>query len=224
MLAQGITYNTTMALVAGIVPLLILVFARVAQQPDRSSIESWGWVFAALGLFLSVTGTHMVLTWPLAQIPKAPCCRVDNVTFGEPAMFYGYLILFTGIAIIRAERLELIHGRTFDLVNTVRPFLYAGAFGGFGLILIAVAGIHNGMWSPPPDEPIAGLFTGMFLEPLYIASAYTLTGVAAILAPFAPEKRIIARIFVVVLFIVGLMWLFIAMTVYYGHVGYFFTS
>jgi hypothetical protein len=69
MLDQGITYNTTMAMVAGAVMLFILVFLRVVQQPARKTIHGWAWMFAALGLFLAVTGTHMTLTWPLKQIP-----------------------------------------------------------------------------------------------------------------------------------------------------------
>ncbi len=117
-------------------------------------------MFGALGLYLAVTGTHMTLTWPLKQIPVAgvPCRAADNLTFGEPAMFFGFLIFFGAMAILRAERAALAHGAEFNLVSTVRPFLYAGAFGAIGLIMIAIAGIEFGMWSPaPPDEPIARL-------------------------------------------------------------------
>ncbi|WP_437772328.1 DUF981 family protein [Arthrobacter sp. KNU40] len=106
MLEQGITYNTTMAMVAGAIMLLALVFLRVVQQPGRKTIDGWAWMFAALGLFLAVTGTHMTLTWPLKQIPVpgVPCCAVDNLTFGEPAMFFGFLVFFGAIALLRAER------------------------------------------------------------------------------------------------------------------------
>lgn len=223
MLEQGVTYNTTMALVAGAIMLLLLVFVRVVQQPGRRTIDGWAWMFAALGLFLAVTGTHMTLTWPLKQIPVegVPCCAVDNLTFGEPAMFFGFLVFFGAIALTRAERTAFDRGVEVDLVATVRPFLYAGAFGGIGLIMIAVAGLEFGMWYPPEEEPIAGLLAGSILEPLYMASAYTITGVAAIMAPFAPEKRLVARLFAVSLFIAGMMWLFLSITVYYGHVGFF---
>ncbi|MGM7776009.1 DUF981 family protein [Arthrobacter sp. KNU-44] len=223
MLEQGITYNTTMAMVAGAIMLLALVFLRVVQQPGRKTIDGWAWMFAALGLFLAVTGTHMTLTWPLKQIPVpgVPCCAVDNLTFGEPAMFFGFLVFFGAIALLRAERTAVDRGGQLELVATVRPFLYAGAFGGIGLIMIAVAGLEFGMWHPPKEEPIAGMLAGSILEALYMAFAYAITGVAAITAPFAPENRVVAWVFAVSLFIAGMMWLFLSITVFYGHVGFF---
>ena len=223
MLEQGITYNTTMAMVTGAIMLLLLVFLRVVQQPGRKTIDGWAWMFAALGLFLAVTGTHMTLTWPLKQIPVpgVPCCAVDNLTFGEPAMFYGFLVFFAAIALMRADRTAVDTGGKLELVATVRPFLYAGAFGGIGLIMIAVAGLEFGMWHPPPEEPIAGMLAGSVLEALYMAFAYIITGVAAITAAFAPEHRLVAKVFVVSLFIAGMMWLFLSITVFYGHVGFF---
>lgn len=223
MLDQGITYNTTMAMVAGAIMLLVLVFLRVVQQPGRKTIDGWAWMFAALGLFLAVTGTHMTLTWPLKQIPVpgVPCCAVDNLTFGEPAMFFGFLVFFGAVALMRAERTAVDRGVQLELVATVRPFLYAGAFGGIGLIMIAVAGLEFGMWHPPEVEPIAGMLAGSILEALYMAFAYIITGVAAITAPFAPEHRLVARVFAVSLFIAGMMWLFLSITVFYGHVGFF---
>jgi uncharacterized membrane protein len=223
MLEQGVTYNTTMAMVAGAIMLLLLVFLRVVQQPGRKTIDGWAWMFAALGLFLAVTGTHMTLTWPLKQIPVpgVPCCAVDNLTFGEPAMFFGFLVFFGAIALMRAERTAVDRGVQLELVATVRPFLYAGAFGGIGLIMIAVAGLEFGMWHPPQEEPIAGMLAGSILEALYMAFAYVITGVAAITAPFAPENRLVAKVFAVSLFIAGMMWLFLSITVFYGHVGFF---
>jgi uncharacterized membrane protein len=223
MLEQGVTYNTTMALVAAAIMLLMLVFVRVVQQPGRETIDGWAWMFAALGLFLAVTGTHMTLTWPLKQIPVAgvPCCAVDNLTFGEPAMFFGFLVFFGAIALMRAEKTAVDRGVELNIVATVRPFLYAGAFGGIGLIMIALAGLEFGMWHPPEEEPIAGMLAGSILEALYMAFAYTITGVAAITAPFASEKRLVARVFAVSLFIAGMMWLFLSITVFYGHVGFF---
>lgn len=222
MLAQGITYNTTMGLAAGAFMLLLFVFVRVAQRPGRRTIEGWAWMFLALGLFLAITGTHMTLTWPLKQIPGAPCCAVDNVTFGEPAMYFGILIIFGAIAIIRAERAAAERGVEFDLVATVRPFLYAGAFGGVGLIMIAAAGLQFGLWAPaPPDEPIARLMGDSILERFFVAAAYCITALATITAPFAPERRVVGRIFVVALFVAGMMWTFLSLTLFYGHVGFF---
>jgi len=219
--AQGITFNTTMALVAGAVPLLLLVFGRVLQRRDRATIVGWSWMIGALGLFLFVTGAYMTLTWPLKDVPEAShCCAVDNITFGEPSMYFGALLLFGAFALVMAERASQAHNIPLDAMAVVRPFLYAGAFGGLGMIMIAVAGLQFGMWRPPPDEPIAGLLAGTGLEPLYIAAAYAITGVAAVTIPFGIERRIVARIAAVSLFLAGMMWLFVALTVFYGHVGF----
>lgn len=144
MLQQGITYNTTMGLAAGAIMLLLLVFGRVVNRPGRGALEGWAWMFIALGMILAVTGTHMTLAWPLAQIEGAPCCAVDNVAFGEPAMLFGFLVVFAGIAIIRGEKNAFARGTEFDIVAGVRPILYAGGFGGIGLIMIAIAGIRFG--------------------------------------------------------------------------------
>jgi uncharacterized membrane protein len=224
MLEQGITYNTTMGLAAGAIMLLLIVFARVVQRPDHGPLEGWGWMFAALGLILAVMGTHMALTWPLKQIPVAgvACCAADNVAFGEPSMFFGVLVFFTAIAIIHGERRALDRGTVFDIVATVRPLLYAGAFGGVGLIMIGIAGVQFGMWGPPPpDEPIASLMGDSVLERYYVAGTYIITGIAAITAPFAPENRIVGRVFSGALLVGGMSWTFLAFTLFYGHIGFF---
>ena len=222
MLEQGITYNTTMGLVAGAVMLLLVVFVRVVQRPRRGSLEGWAWMFIALGLILAVTGTHMSLTWPLEQIEGAPCCAVDNVAFGEPAMYFGVLIAFAGIAIIRGERSALAHEVEFDIVASVRPMLYAGAFGGIALVMIGIAGVQFGMWGPPPpDEPIARLMGDSTLERYYVAGTYAITGLATMTAPFAPEHRNVGRIFLASTLIGGMSWTFLAITLYYGHIGFF---
>ena len=85
--------------------------------------------------------------------------------------------------------------------------------------MIAIAGLEFGLWSPaPPDEPIARLMGESILERFFVAGAYAIT---AITAPFAPERRIVARIFAVALLIAGLMWTFLSFTLFYGHVGFF---
>lgn len=224
MLSQGITYNTTMGLAAGAIMLLLLVFARVVQRPDHQGVEGWAYMFAALGLLLAITGTHMTLTWPLKQIPVAgvACCAADNVAFGEPAMFFGLLVFFTALAILRGERRAYERNLPLDIVATVRPMLYAGAFGGIGLIMIGIAGIQFGMWGPPPpDEPIARIMGDMTIERFYVAGAYVITGVAAITGAFAPENRIVGRVFAGALLVGGMMWTFLAFTLFYGHLGFF---
>jgi uncharacterized membrane protein len=213
-----------MGLAAGAIMLLLLVFARVVQRADRQSVEGWAYMFAALGLLLAITGTHMTLTWPLKQIPVAgvACCAADNVAFGEPAMLFGILVFFTALAILRAERRAYERNVPFDIVATVRPMLYAGAFGGIGLIMIGIAGIEFGMWGPPPpDEPIARIMGDPTSERCYVAGAYVITGIAAITGPFAPENRIMGRVFTGALLVGGMLWTFLAFTLFYGHLGFF---
>ena len=179
-------------------------------------------MFIALGLILAVTGTHMTLTWPLEQIEGAPCCAVDNVAFGEPAMLFGFLVVCAGIALIRGEKNAFARGIEFDIFSSVRPILYAGAFGGIGLIMIGIAGIQFGMWGPPPpDEPIARLMGDSIIEGFYVAGAYVVTGIAAMTAPFAPERRIVGRVFAGSTLIGGMSWTFLAITLFYGHIGFF---
>lgn len=221
MLDQGITYNTTMALVAGTIMVLAVVFVRAASRPNRRTLAGWGWAFVILGAFLGITGMVMTLTWPLKEVPGAFCCTVDNITFGEPAAFYGIITLIAGLAILRAEGQADKGIREFDLVGTLRPILYVAAIGGFGLIMFGIAGMHFGMWRPPEIEPIARLLAGSLLEPLLMMFLYIGTGVAAILAPFAPDHKWVARIATVLTWVVGMMWIFLSFTVFYSHVGFF---
>ncbi|MDK8512747.1 MULTISPECIES: DUF981 family protein [Actinomycetaceae] len=221
MLMQGITYNTTMALVAGAIMVLVVLFARVAANPNHRTLAGWGWTFVATGAFLGITGIHMTLTWPLAQIDGAFCCSVDNITFGEPAAFYGILTFIAGIAILRAEKLADKGVRPLDLVATLRPLLYVAAIGGFGLVLFGIAGMHFGMWRPPEIEPVARLMAGSLIEPLLVMFLYVGTGVSAILSPFVPDNKWVARIAAILTWGVGMLWIFLSFTVFYSHVGFF---
>ncbi|USQ74844.1 DUF981 family protein [Ornithinimicrobium cryptoxanthini] len=221
MLLQGITYNTTMGLVVGIIMILIPLFVRSAATPHGRPISGFGWAFVFLGAFLGVTGMHMTLTWPLEQIEDTFCCAVDNVTFGEPAAFYGLLTLIAGIAIIRAEEKADQGLRPLDLVATLRPLLYVAAVGGFGLIMFGIAGLHFGQWRPPDVEPIARLLSGSMIEPLTVFAMYVGTGIAALLSPFALTNRLAGRAFTVFTWFFGMMWIFLGLTLFYGHVGFF---
>lgn len=220
MLMQGITYNTTMGLVVGIIMILIPVFARASAMSGRT-VSGFGWAFIFLGGFLGITGVHMTLTWPLEQIEEVFCCAVDNVTFGEPAMFYGLLTLIAGIAIIRAEEKADLGLRPLDLVATLRPILYVAAVGGFGLIMFGIAGLHFGQWRPPDVEPIARLLAGSMIEPLMVFSMYVGTGIAALLSPFALTNTLAGRVFTVLTWVFGMMWILLGITLFYGHVGFF---
>ena len=108
-----------------------------------------------------------------------------------------------------------------DVVAILRPILYVAAIGGFGLILIGIAGMHFGMWRPPDIEPVARLLAGNLLEPLMVMSLYVGTGVAALLTPFALTNKTVAKITSILVWVFGMLWLFVSFTVFYSHIGFF---
>lgn len=221
MLMQGITYNTMMGLVVGVIILMVPLFMRSLDVNPGRSVSGFGWGFIAAGGFLAFTGMHMTLTWPLEQIEGVFCCAVDNVTFGEPAAIYGLLTLIAGFAILRAEDRAERGLRELDMVATLRPILYIAAVAGFAIVLFGIAGLHFGQWRPPTVEPIARLLAGNMIEPLMVFSMYVITGVAAILSPFALTNRTVAKVFGVLAWIAGMAWIFLAFTLFYSHVGFF---
>lgn len=221
MLDQGVTFNTTMSLVAGIILILSVMFGREFATKRYHTLCGWGFAFVALGLFLGITGLYMMLTWPLKEVSGAFCCTVDNITFGEPATFYGIFTLIIGIAILKTEKFIDSQTHSLILLSTLRPILYIGAIGGFGLILFGIAGLHFGMWRPPMIEPIARLLAGNLIEPLFMSFLYIGTGIGAILAPFALKNRRIAIIAGVLIWCLGILWIMLAFTVFYSHIGFF---
>lgn len=221
MLMQGITYNTMMGLVVGLIIIMIPLFMRALDVNPGRSIAGFAWGFVAAGGFLALTGFHMMLTWPLEQIEGVFCCAVDNVTFGEPAAFYGLLTMIAGFALLRAEDRADRGIREMDVTATLRPILYMAAIGGFALIILGIAGLHFGQWRPPTIEPIARLLAGNLIEPLMVFTMYVLTGVAAVLSPFALTNKTVGRVFSVIAWLMGMAWIFLGLTLFYSHVGFF---
>lgn len=87
--------------------------------------------------------------------------------------------------------------------------------------MFGIAGLHFGQWRPPGIEPIARLLSGSMIEPLTVFSMYVGTGVAALLSPFALTNRLAGRVFTVLTWVFGMMWIFLGITLFYGHVGFF---
>ena len=89
--------------------------------------------------------------------------------------------------------------------------MYFGAlllFGAFALMLAERASQDH----QTPLDVVA------VVRPFLSAGAFG--GLAAATAPFATERRLVARIAAVSLFLAGMMWLFIALTVFCGHIGF----
>lgn len=198
------------------------VLARDLRRPGRGTLEGWGWAYAVLGLVLFTTGLHMSLTWPLQNVPAEVvehCCAADNITFGEPSAFFGAVLLFGGFSLVRAERPAGGAGTPVDVTAGLRPLAFVAAFGGLALFVIAMAGATYGMWTAPASEPIAGEFKDTIAETAFVTACYVLTGMAAVLAPFAPERRTVARLTAGASVLAGLGGLAITLSSYFGHIA-----
>jgi putative membrane protein len=103
-----------------------------------------------VGLLLGVTGLHLVLTWPL---PGA-----YNIVMGEPALYFGLVLLGTAFAIRAGESLM--------------PLAVLAIFGGIANIFLSIAMLVHGLSRNPP----------------LWALAYAAIGVAAVLAPLVVHK------------------------------------
>jgi putative membrane protein len=92
-----VDYLTVMmvAVVAGAV--ITIVYGLMFLDAPLADQRPWGWAFGIVGLLLGVTGLHVVLTWPL---PGA-----YNIVMGEPALYFGLVLLGTAFAIRAGESL-----------------------------------------------------------------------------------------------------------------------
>ncbi|XOB97432.1 DUF981 family protein [Deinococcota bacterium DY0809b] len=143
-----IDYLTVMmvAVVMGAVFTAVYGYAYLDRaSPDER--RPWAFAFWTAGLLLVVPGLHVTLTWPL---PGA-----YNILMGEPALFFGVVLLLTGFAIW--------HG--LDLT----PLTWTALFGGFALLALSVAILQH----------------GLSRAPLMWALGYGALGLAAVLTPLA---------------------------------------
>ena len=92
-----VDYLTVMmvAVVAGSV-LAILYGLRVRRTGPEEQ-RPWAWAFGVVGLLLALPGLYIVLTWPL---PGA-----YNIVMGEPALWFGVLLVGTALALRAGESL-----------------------------------------------------------------------------------------------------------------------
>jgi uncharacterized membrane protein len=237
------TYNTIMAVSAG---LSLVLLVAVGYQMDRGRPvhrQAWAVALGMLGAILAVTGLHMSLTWPLSG-PTA----FDNISFGEPALAMGVLLL-AGSWLLGSRRFWPATGRDDEttradaeihvdptdeltaaswphLARLLQPLSWFGFFMGFALIAIAIAGIVYQPWEAPPQEPITGEFTNQqALENTFLALLYAGTGLGAILLPFAllrntfREARGRLKVIGVLWLVTGAIWAGFGTLNYYTHIG-----
>ena len=218
------TYNTIMAVAAGVGLLLVVALGRRIVDHKPIVAEGWAVAFAILGAILFLTGLHMTLTWPLASGGFA----FDNIIFGEPALAFGALLL--GGAIVLWRRAPLFESvaagdvsaaagpgpvgtrsaasgagsaasgagvpgsglgtdrreHIRQLVAPISVFVFAL---GLACFAIAAAGWTYTLFAAPPEEPISGEFAEYpLVEATFISGLYVLTGIGAVLLPFALRR------------------------------------
>lgn len=178
------TYNTIMAVAAGVGLLGLVLLARdLVRRPAEVDTDGWALNFGVLGGILTATGLHMTLTWPLA----AGGFPFDNIIFGETSLGFGVLLLAAALYLWRRGAALAANPDPLQvLVRVARPLsIFAGFLGG-ALVAIAVAGIKYQLFAAPPQEPISGEFAEWpLVEAIFMSGLLGLVGVGAIAFPFA---------------------------------------
>ncbi|GGS73879.1 DUF981 family protein [Nonomuraea spiralis] len=214
------TYNTIMAVAAGVGLLLVVAFGRRLLRGDpMEHVDGWALAFGAVGAILAVTGLHMTLTWPLA----GQGFPFDNIIFGEPSLAFGVLLLAAalylwkrwGLVTVAPDRRKVV-ART---AGPISLFVFGMGLACFG---IAAAGWTYTLFAAPPQEPISGAFAGMpLLEATFISGLYVLVGVGAVLFPFVLRARggPVATVTGVCWGIAGVAFLLFGALNYFTHIG-----
>jgi uncharacterized membrane protein len=175
------TYNTIMSLAAGAGLILIVLLGRSLVSREKFAAESWALAAGVLGVILTITGTHMTLTWPFAKY-----FPFDNIIFGETSLGLGVLLLAAAFYLWRrAAVIDVSDDPGALLARTAKP-LGVFIFGlGLALFAIAFAGIIFQLFAAPPEEPISGAFAAYpWIEATFMSGLFGLVGLGAVLFPF----------------------------------------
>jgi putative membrane protein len=132
-----IDYLTLMLinLTAGLVMLALWVFMDSHQPAQRR----WVTGFLMSGAVASVTGLHMILTWPL---PGS-----FNIIFGEMSVFFGVLML--GLAFVVWFSLDLL------------PIAVYGTLVGIAALILGAQVLGLGLTQAPTLSGVAFLWMGV---------------------------------------------------------------
>lgn len=214
------TYNTIMAVAAGVGLILVVVLGRRLLRGEHAEhYEGWALAFGVIGVILVTTGLHMTLTWPLA----GQGFPFDNIIFGEPSLAFGLLLLAAAWYLWRRggelagapDRITLVS----RLAAPLSLFVFAMGLACFG---IAAAGWTYTLFAAPPQEPISGAFADYpLLEATFISGLYVLVGVGAVVFPFAlrakggPTVKIVG----VCWGLAGLAFMLFGALNYFTHIG-----
>jgi len=224
-------YNTIMSISTGIGLLLILRFGSHLAKEKIGQLEGWAIGFGIPGFILTITGAHMILTWPLSKIGFP----FDDLIFGEPSLAFGVLLLAIAILLWRKSNLYIRQGidmndskivsetLKIELPYLIKPLSYFAAAMGLALIAIACAGIKYQLFAAPPQEPISGAFADYpMLEATFISGLYAITGIGAALLPFALNKNAnpaFAKVIKVLWIIAGIIFVVFGVMNYFTHIG-----
>jgi uncharacterized membrane protein len=221
-------YNTLMSVGAGVALLLLVSIGFRMIRGGHVNRGAHAVAFAAIGVLLAFLGAVMTVTWPLSG-PTA----FDNIVFGEPVLAMGVLLV-AGSYLLGSQRFWSLSPAEDNLAGTswshlaglLRPLSWFGAAMGLGLIAIAFVGPVYSPWEAPPQEPISSEFSNTeWLENGFISALYLLTGLGAVLLPFALGKDTLTKA-KGLLKVIGAFWaitgtafvLFGALN-YYTHIG-----
>src|SRR5690625_3024821 len=184
--AEMPTYNTIMAVAAGVALVGLVLFAReLLKDPAGANTDGWALNFGVLGLILTPTGLHMTLTWPLASGGFA----FDNIIFGETSLAFGVLLLAVGFYLWRSGASLIEVDIVPRLARIARPISVFIAFLGLSLFAIAIAGVRYQLFAAPPEEPISGAFADYpLVEAIFISGLLAMIGIGALLFPYAAFK------------------------------------
>lgn len=175
------TYNTIMSLAAGAGLILVVLLGRSIVSKEKFAAESWALAAGVLGVILTITGTHMTLTWPFAKY-----FPFDNIIFGETSLGLGVLLLAAAFYLWkRAAVIDASDDPGALLAHTAKP-LGVFIFGlGLALFGIAAAGITFQLFAAPPEEPVSGAFAAYpWIEATFMSGLFGLAGLGAVLFPF----------------------------------------
>lgn len=175
--AQNPTYNTIMAVSAGVALVLLAKIGKSFVEKKTPNPEGWALNFGILGLILTITGIHFTLAWPLTSFP------FDNIIFGEPSLLFGIILLTLSFyfwkkseQIYEAENPLQMIAKHFSASYTL---LYA-----ITLIMISIffAGVVFQFFAAPPQEPITGYFSRWpWLEAWGLSLIFLIVGLASCL-------------------------------------------
>ncbi|WP_066071615.1 DUF981 family protein [Neobacillus soli] len=224
-------YNTIMSVSTGIGLLLILRFGSHLAKEKVGQLEGWAIGFGIPGFILTITGTHMILTWPLSKIGFP----FDDIIFGEPSLAFGIMLIAISILLWRKSNLYIRQGINMndskivsstlnkELPYLIKPLSYFAAAMGLALISIAFAGIKYQLFAAPPQEPISGAFADYpMLEATFISGLYAITGIGAVLLPFSLNKNANPNYAKVIKFlwtIAGIIFVVFGVMNYFTHIG-----